>query len=260
MSLSLYTSRSITRACALLFGLLIVFSAHGVAKPSPLHFAIGEWPPYTTSETPNGGLLEPIITSIFEPAGYQVHFHYFPWVRSLKLVTRGKYHATFPWYISEIQADSLLISSSPLNQTKTVFFHHKQVPFRWRSFADLMAFRIGSVDGYTVTRLLTRHQVPTLPSMEQSENFQKLYHGRVDAIAAEERVGEYWVNHVSAHQHHHILIDPNPVLMEPMHVLFHHDALGEELNAVFEAGLQRLKASGCYTALLNQRSCQAPTP
>ncbi|WFB51258.1 substrate-binding periplasmic protein [Vibrio coralliilyticus] len=235
--------------------LLCTLPSHAQYPHRPLYFAIGEWPPYTSTHG-QGGLLEPIIQDIFEHAGYQVHFHYFPWVRSLKLVDRGKYHATFPWYRSEIHSSDLLVSPSPINHTRTVFFHRQSTPLHWQTFADLAAYRIGSVGGYTVTKRLHRHDVTTLPSMDQHENFQKLYHGRVDLIAAEERVGAYWVAKVFREHAPSVQRDPHPVLEEPMHVLFHHNAFGQELSHVFEQGLQRLITSGCYRALLNRQSCQ----
>ncbi len=96
-----------------------VVAAAPPIQPDVVHFAIGEWAPYTSERQ---GTLEKIIRQIYTSQGYEVRYSYHPWVRSTKLVEHEKADATFPWYSNEARQQIFYQSPTPIMFAETVIF------------------------------------------------------------------------------------------------------------------------------------------
>lgn len=217
-----------------------------------VRFALGEWQPYTSADD---GILEKIVLKIYNDLGLEVEFAYYPWMRSAKLVEYGKADATFPWYATEERRATYLLSTTPLLHADTVMFYHNSVNLEWNELADLAKYRLGAVDGYTVTQLMQENGLTPVIASDLKENFLKLHRARVDAIPAEKRVGRNMVNLVTEGGTRAILVNPKPLLSDPMHVLFQPTERGKKLQAIYEKGIHALKQSGCYEIMLENNPC-----
>lgn len=237
---------------------LFVMTANGVVAAAPpnqpdvVHFAIGEWAPYTSERQ---GTLEKIIRQIYTSQGYEVRYSYHPWVRSTKLVEHEKADATFPWYSNEARRQIFYQSPTPIVFAETVIFYRESMPIRWGAISDLANYRIGGVEGFSSTLLLRQHKVFPLISSNQKENFHKLHRGRIDAVPAEKRVGRLLINQVTGYDERVIMTDPKPLLSEPMFLLFQKTPRGKALLDAYEDGMKKLIANGCYEKMLDDQEC-----
>jgi polar amino acid transport system substrate-binding protein len=97
-----------------------------------IRLASGEWKPYQSRSLPGGGSASKIVTAAFANQGLTVEYSYFPWKRSLKLASQGKFDGTFLWFASDERARNFYISD-PVVNIDYLFFFLKESKFDWQS-------------------------------------------------------------------------------------------------------------------------------
>ncbi|MFN3129988.1 hypothetical protein [Roseibium sp.] len=101
----------------------IIITLPAVSEEFP--FAVGEWPPFISSNAPGYGLHSELISEIFESQGHTVKLEFYPWRRSLELTKAGTLPATYSWSYLEEREDDFIYPEHPLDQLNDVFFTAK---------------------------------------------------------------------------------------------------------------------------------------
>lgn len=240
---------------------LALASLLGVPSPfvaaQTVRLTNGEWPPYTSESLPHGGLLTRLITAAFAQEGIGVRYGYFPWKRAYVYGKGDAWDGSVGWIpTAERRADYLF--SEPVIFIDSALFHLKRVPFDWTSIDDLRKWRIGAAAGYTygeqwdaavASGRLVVEEVAT-----DAMNLHKLLHGRIDAVAMQVDVAESLMRHTLTPQEaEQIVRHPRLLARGPASLALSRQLPGApELLARFNRGLQQLRQSGAYAAIVDE--------
>lgn len=237
----------------LLFLSLILLPLAGSAET--ITVAVGNWPPFTSENNPQAGIAQKIATEAFALEGVSVIYHYCPWIRCYREAAKGYVDATLPWIQSKARSKPFIFSEEPLFHIKDVFFYLKENSFHWTSFLDLKRYRLGGTLGYYDTDLLEAHGLTLDTVSNERLNFKKMLVGRIDAYATSLTVGTYLIHHIfdptTAAQ---FTYSPKPLAENPVFIMFSRKShKGIFLRHKFDQGFKKLKASGRYKAIIDQR-------
>lgn len=219
-----------------------------------IRLASGDWYPYTSSEE-GKGLIEKVVERSFAIEGYEVAIEYYPWVRSAKLVKYSKRDGTFPWYSNEDRHQQYIISKEAILHADTLMFYHKDVDLEWDSISDLAKYEVGSVPGYASTKILEDNNVKTISATSMEENILKLYRQRIEVLPIEKQVGLLMIEELTDDGLDQIRIGEKALISNPMFMLFPNTDRGHMLADIFDRGISKLKASGCYERLMSKKPC-----
>ncbi len=234
------------RYVLLLAALSACLSAH--AHPV-VRVGTGDWVPYVDQSREDGGALSRLVRDIFEAAGYQVEFVYYPWDRNLLMLEHGTLDAVMP-YSCSAQRRRISECSDPVVQGEIVLFQRSDKALNWARIEDLKSFRIATTLGYSYgpqfDAALQAGQLQVQQSGKEETGFRLLELGRVDFHPQDRAVGYAMLRRLftpearAAITHH-----PRLLNTEPLHLLFRKgDARADRLREVFNAGLRRLAESG----------------
>lgn len=222
------------------------------AARKTISVATGEWAPWTGEDLPHSGFVCRVVEDVFNRAGYEVIFAFYPWQRAYSMVAHGRVDASAYWYESEKRKADCYYSD-PLTREEIVFFHLKTKPMKdWESLSDLEGYRIGASRGNTYTDRFWKLGEQGVLAIELADsdlaNFKKLLAGRIDLFPSAKRRGytllaiHFSDDAVAALGHHE-----KPLAEQTGHILFPRakkDSL--RLLQVFNEYLSRLRADGTY--------------
>jgi polar amino acid transport system substrate-binding protein len=245
-SLLRHVLRHIPRSVLLFAVLSACLSAH--AQPV-VRVGTGDWVPYVDQRSEDGGALSRLVRDIFEVAGYQVEFVYYPWDRNLLMLEQGSLDAVMP-YICNKARQRVSTCSDAVVKGEVVLFQRKDRTLDWQHVEDLKSFRIATTLGYSYgpqfDAALQAGQLQVQQSGKEDTGFRLLELGRVDFHPQDRAVGYAMLRRLftpearAAITHH-----PRLLNTEPLHLLFRkNDARADQLREVFNAGLRRLAESG----------------
>lgn len=245
--------KCLPRWCGLWFGLACVFAsplwAHNMVR-----VGTGDWLPYVDQQRADGGALPRLVRSIFESAGYQVEFVYYPWDRNLLMLEHGSLDAILP-YLCSTARQRVSTCSEPVVRGDVVLFQRADQTLNWSRVEDLAAFRIATTLGYAYgpqfDEAVARNVLRVQQSGKEDTGFRLLSLGRVDFHPQDRAVGYAMLNRLfSAEERQQITHHPTRLHSDPLHVLFRkNDPRAETLLHVFNEGLQRLKRRGDISRL-----------
>ena len=138
--------------------LMVIFfllsSYSSVFAGEEIRITIGEWSPFISKELPHYGIVPHIISEIFNEAGVNVQYGFFPWARSSYLVKAGEWHASAIWGKTEEREKNFYFSDL-VYTGETVLFYHKDHPIVWTgNLGDLKGLRIGLSLGAAKSNIL----------------------------------------------------------------------------------------------------------
>ena len=240
-----------TLQALILFCLLALVQSASAAET--IQITTGEYAPWTSENLKHGGFSSHVITEAFKLEGYEVNFTFYPWKRVYEAAKKGnRFPASAWWYPSEERSEHFYYSA-PLLMDSTVFFHLKDKPLpEWETLEDLRDRNIGATSGYTYTaEFWDAAKSKRLDIQEASSdelNFKKLLKGRIDLFPTSDLVGQKLLKEVfTPEEAEKVVFHPKPLMSVPGHLLFSRKhPNGEELMAVFNSGLAKLRASGRY--------------
>ena len=162
----------------------------------PVRLFEDPYPPFTEGEIgkdAQGGLVVEIIREIFHRMDVPVSLELAPWKRVLKLAETGRADGVMLVMHSQERESYLALTESLFDECETLAFHKDRLAgFTWRTFSDLIPYRIGLVDGYAYNHALTEAVKELGLNVEYSSstlaNMRKLLAGRVDLIVESELV------------------------------------------------------------------------
>jgi polar amino acid transport system substrate-binding protein len=230
----------------LLVALSFCLGAH--AQPV-VRVGTGDWVPYVDQQREDGGALSRLVRDIFEAAGYQVEFVYYPWDRNLLMLGNGHLDAAMPYSCSAARR-RISECSDPVVQGEIVLFQRADQQLDWGHVEDLKSFKIATTLGYSYGPqfdvALQAGELQVQQNGKEDTGFRLLELGRVDFHPQDRAVGYAMLRRMFAPEaraaitHH-----PRVLNTEPLHLLFgKDDARADQLREVFNAGLRRLAKSG----------------
>lgn len=240
--------------------LLIVFASSKLAYANEtLSIATGDYPPGYSEYAPHYGYTLHVVEEAFAQVGIEVKYHFLPWKRAFEDTRLGEsYDATCCWFLSEDRETFFYVSDPVIETEGFYFFHLKEKAFDWHQLSDLQPLRIGATRGYTLgDEFYAAEAAGELEVMWVNQDIQALRMlrlGRVDIVpldtmAGYELIRKNFTPEEQALFTHHAF----PLLQSPTHLLFP-KAREEEslrLRQQFNEGLQRLKASSAFDAIMD---------
>ena len=214
----------------------------------------GEWPPYTSETLPHGGLITRLVTAAFLEEGIEARYGYYPWKRAYKYGMSGEWDGALGWVPTEERRADYYFSE-PVIYIDSALFHLKGVAFDWNTIDDLRGWRLGAAAGYSYGEqwdsAVRSGRLVVDEATDDATNLHKLLHSRVDAVAIQVDVAKYLMRQLTPQEAAQITRYPRLLDHTTSCLAVSRRQPGaSELIARFNRGLQRLKDSGAYAAII----------
>ncbi len=231
------------------------------AEQKVLKIATGELAPYATESRADRGIALSIVRRAFELAGYQVEYTFLPWSRTLAETKLGKWDGTAYWGKKPEHEAQFFISDNVLTE-QWVFVYRNELKFHWTSLQDLKPYRVGMIQDYTYTpeiwQAANAGEFKSEKLRDENAVLRMMLMGRIDISPLEKNVAcDNLLRNFSPKEAAQLSAHPKLMtesftthLMLPKRKLESNQRVRE-----FNAGLQKLRASGEYAKLLAQVNC-----
>lgn len=218
-----------------------------------IRIATGEFPPTISSAAKHNGFVSHVITEVFSRKGYEVEFDFLPWKRAYKQAARGDYDAA-SWFIYNDERAQKFIYSDEVFSSGVHFFYEKSrnYDFDWKQLSDLDKYRIGVSRSYHYSDEFQAYRESNADRFEvmntDEQNLKRLLRGRIDLFPVDLLSGlEVLRTKFGPNVIHQLAFHPKPLKYRPGFILFPKSRPdSEELNRIFNEGLQALKEDGTY--------------
>lgn len=98
----------------------LVLSVQGVHAGSEITVVADEWPPFSGSDLPNGGISLDVISSVLERAGYNVNTQVLPWARIMSGARNSEYDIVGSLFYDP-EVEDFMTYGAPFYQTEVRF-------------------------------------------------------------------------------------------------------------------------------------------
>jgi polar amino acid transport system substrate-binding protein len=243
------------RALPLVITLLLTASVS--ARAADIRLAAGEYPPFTSADLPDGGLLGELTHRAFAVSGHHVQIDFFPWARAVLVMQRDQYDGLMAIWPDRAVTEKL-IPSRPLAYSELGFFVRSNTPVPFTTLSQLKGQSVGTVRGYSYPRSIMNCGIVAEDTADDLGNLRKLAAQRYDAVLLEKQVGLYLLDHNPDLQKK--LVWQDPVLERlPLFVGFAAPKAGQpDWPALYEQGLKQLVESGEYLRILKKYGVTMP--
>jgi polar amino acid transport system substrate-binding protein len=205
------------------------------------------------------GLAVDILDAILPPAGFRPSYQFYPWLRAQAMIEHGPAQILVGPYRTRERELRMRFSRQPFYEDALVFYARQRERELWRDdFAAVRKLQIGAVQGWVygdrfeeARRLLNLTVVRDL-----STALRMLQLGRLDLIAANQRNSEPVIQELGMTDAVQLCHPPFAHLRG--HFAFGNDAAGAGWQAVVDAGIQRLRASGELARMAARRGVVLP--
>ncbi|WP_375748461.1 substrate-binding periplasmic protein [Vibrio sp. HN007] len=221
-----------------------------------VHLTIGEWPPYTSQQSPFGGFAAHVVTEAFSAVGMDVEYRFLPWARAGEYAKRGRdthggeWHGSVGWAYTEERSKYYEFSDA-LGQSEQVLFFLKSRPVYWKELSDLKGKTIGVTLVNPYSRL-SKAAKNGLIYLDTGGGYEvlltKLLYRQIDAISMTKEVGlHYLENNYSEEEKSRIDYSPVPLSSRDFYVVFSKEIKKNKmLREKFNRGLSIIKRNGTY--------------
>ncbi|MBI3230609.1 MAG: ABC transporter substrate-binding protein [Burkholderiales bacterium] len=231
------------------------------AEPKVLKIATGELAPYATEAREDKGIALSIVRRAFELAGYQVEYTFLPWSRTLAESKLGKWDGTAYWGKKPEHAAHFLISDNVVTE-QWLFVYRNDVKFHWDSLQDLKPYRVGLIQDYTYTpeiwQAAKAGEFKSEKLLDEKTLLKMMLLQRIDIAPLEKNVAcDTLLRHFSPQEASRLSAFPKLMTDRFTTHLMLPKSKNESAQRMqeFNAGLQKLRASGEYAKLLAQVNC-----
>ncbi|MES2943313.1 MAG: transporter substrate-binding domain-containing protein [Pseudomonadota bacterium] len=205
-----------------------------------IRLATLEWPPYTGLLLPQEGLSTKITSVVSRSAGYRLLTATYSWSKAVELGQKdANYDGYFPAYYSKAHETDCHLSK-PIGASMLVLASPKAKPITWSGASELVAYRIGVVDGYSNGAAMDveikekRQAVTAVPS--DAANIRQLLDGKVAAILIDKNVLNYTLERMNKADQ--VIFTPKAVDLLPLHVCFKRSPAALKMRDAFDTALQ----------------------
>ncbi|MBU2710842.1 substrate-binding periplasmic protein [Zooshikella harenae] len=157
-------------------------------------FATESWPPYYGHAMVDEGFMAEVIYKSYARVGKKVHILYTSWNRAFERTKNGLYDGVVGiYYVPEREA--YIKFSSPITFSRQALFSIKSKGINGDTIKDLLGYKVSVVRGYYYSSEF--NDAPFIAKHEEvstEKNLTMFLGGRVDLIAADERVLKYFLH------------------------------------------------------------------
>jgi polar amino acid transport system substrate-binding protein len=212
-------------------------------------FAIGEWPPFISSNAPGYGLHSELISEIFGSQGHTVKLEFYPWRRSLELTKVGTLPATYSWSYLQEREDDFIYPEHPLDQLNDVNFYRKDrfpnglAPL---SFDELKgrSLTVVGVEGYWYETVLNKAGVVFQTAATEEQAWKMLLHNRADIFIENDVSGDIQGRQFLGNDMDEIDRSA-PFRTIPVYIMFsRHNPDAHRIMEIWDTGITELLDSG----------------
>ncbi len=236
----------------------IICTLPGLAQSGQV-LDIAEWPPYITESAEGGGLLSQITVRALAESNIESRLVFKSWPRVTFDIDNNQ-AVSFGW-IPNTERQQKWLYSDIILEGVTGFFYHQENPVTWQSLDDLSNRVIAVSAGYSYGDRFdsARGRLTLHENNNDLTNLRMLIRQRVDLAIMDPLVGRFLIDkHIDDEQAETLIFDwDNPVHRYTLHLVCSRQSEScESLITDFNSGLQRLRESGEYKAML--RSAYGP--
>ncbi|WP_431288203.1 substrate-binding periplasmic protein [Roseateles chitinivorans] len=223
------------------------------AADAPVRMVATEFPPYTGSALPGGGVACEITRAALHQAGRSMTLTFRPWARALLEFQRGDHDGVIGAWRS-VERERTMRFPQPLGILNQVGFMARAD--RRRRIDDLAALRdlrIGVVNGYANPPRFEAANLPVEGAVDDLANLRKLLAGRVDLALIDKGVGAHLLEtHLRGSAGQLVWLEPS-VSEVPLYTVFSKvRPEGERFAVALSRGIGDLQGSGKLAMLLQQ--------
>ncbi len=238
---------------------LLLLPIFSFASDNIVKIAFSEFSPFEYLKNGKAtGFTIDLLTDIFEAAGYKPDFIFLPWNRALEVAKLGEVDVILHLKKSE-EREKYFIYSDPMIYSEQYFFKKKTLDIHPTNFAEIRSYNIATVNGYfygkDFNNAKLEHLVPIYSSEPTIANLRKLVAGRVDLVACQVNVCNYFIDHNKQEFADIDYINSLPIdESEPSYIAFPRANLekSEILLKIFDVGLKKYIAEGKKAELIKK--------
>lgn len=164
------------------------------AQAENIKISTESYPPYTSEELENGGLLLEIISRSFRASGIEVDYYYSPAARSYELARSGQTAGTAPWALREDRKE-FFYYSDPLIEVDGEHLYYLKPSSATRRDLTNSVFAIinGHNYGAAFDRIAEKHDLYFLTVRDNAQALELLIRKRVDFVLCKKTVCDYLI-------------------------------------------------------------------
>jgi polar amino acid transport system substrate-binding protein len=188
--------------------LLMPLSAAATASDNQktIHIVGDSWCPYNCeASAAQQGYMIDIARRALNKHGYELRYTNVPWSRAIEETRSGKYHAIVG--AANDDAPDFIFPTQSLGRIQNEFYVLHDNPWRFRTFDDLNAVRLGAIADYAYTQELDDYIAKNRKNMQRVQlvfgeiplelNVRKLQKGRIDTLVEDISVMQYFLKQKS---------------------------------------------------------------
>ena len=205
-----------------------------------------DWPPYSTVNLPDGGLLSRVVTAAFDQVDIDHTIEVYPWKRALLNILNNRgFEAIFPLYDTPERRRQFLFSE-PIGTSPLGFVHLRSTEFSWENLSDLKEYAVGYVKGYGyeshLVAMLESTSMNSFGMRDDETLLRQLITGHVEVAVIDHNVARYLLqNNPGLRDAENLVIyNPHLVIEQTLHVGFPPSSQGLRQRDAFNKGLGRL--------------------
>ena len=223
-----------------------------------LIFGSDPWPPYAgVAGSKQQGFIVDVLKEIYEPAGYIVTYVNMPWSRCLTAVREGRMHGLAGCDVKE--APDFEYPAAAIGITRPSIYMRPGAQWSFAGMESLKSIKLGFIQDYTYTPVVddfihdaanAEHYYGATGSDALSNLMNMLQLKRIDAFIENKIVVDALVQETPSLKHDFSLVSelkPGVVLYVPFSPLLKNK---QELAALFDQGIERLRTSGRLNEIL----------
>jgi len=223
-----------------------------IAAVKNITLTANEWPPYTSDNIEDGGLVIELVTAAFAMEGIKTSYQIMPWARAIASVDAHEIDAVAAWDSAERRkkfrySDRILIN-------KMVLVKRAKEHISWNIFDDLESY----------TFVLVRGAV-SLPEIDDSTKLNKTYvtteesamnlvaKGRADLTIRDQGIVEYLIKKKPELFFGKINFVEKTLGQNSLYLITSRQHRhGAEIINAFNQGLKKIQQNGTYRKLLEK--------
>ncbi|MCP3942930.1 MAG: amino acid ABC transporter substrate-binding protein [Desulfobacteraceae bacterium] len=157
-----------------------------VAKDIQVTFATGEWPPFTSKELPEYGVVTELVSAICRANGIQPVYMFYPWPRAEDMLKNGEVFAAFPYAITKERKVAFNFSEVLFYGSNVFVYYEKNpktpAPVPYEEIEDLKEYEIGGLRGSFLETNFEQKGLTYNATTTIDQSVRKLVTGRIDFL------------------------------------------------------------------------------
>lgn len=223
------------------------------AADAPVRLVCTDFPPYTSTALPGGGIATEITRQALQAAGLSMVVQFRPWARAVLEFQRGDHDGIIGAWRSP-ERERTMLFPQPLGILNQIgFMSRAGVRPKVDDLATLRRLRIGTVNGYANPERFERAQLQVETAVDDLSNLRKLLAGRIDLALIDKGVAFHLLE-TQLREGAGKLVWLDPAVAEsPLYTVFAKGrAEGERYTAALSRGMGDIQNSGRLAMLLQQ--------